>query len=116
MSKRWQQLHARTREWAIEANDRWLAALSPDATGPKRNPEAKVVLFGPTQVGKTTLLLTLLGIRDDAAEKVGTVLRGGRAHGQSSTALPMRYLRSRDDHWRLEAPDGLGQTADDVSA
>ncbi len=116
MSKRWQQFHARTRQWAIEANDRWLASLSPDAIGATRNPEAKVVLFGPTQVGKTTLLLTLLGICDEAAENVGSVLRGGRAHGQSSTVLPMRYLRSRDDQWRLHQPDAPGLLADVVSA
>ena len=116
MPKGWQQLHARTRDWAIEANDRWLSLLSPDATGARRNSEAKVVLFGPTQVGKTTLLLNLLGIRDDAAEDVGTVLRGGRVHGHSSTALPMRYLRSRDNQWHFRAPDAPGLSPDAVSA
>lgn len=117
MSSLWRQLHARTRAWAIEANETWLASLSRDARGgAQRNPEARVVLFGPTQVGKTTLLLTLLGIRDDAAAEVETVLRGGRVHGQSSTALPMRYLRSRDNQWRIDTADTPGLSAEAVRA
>ena len=117
MSTLWRQLHTRTRAWAVEANETWLASLSTHArSAAQRNPEARVVLFGPTQVGKTTLLLTLLGVRDDAATEVETVLRGGRIHGQSSTALPMRYLRSHDNQWRIDTPDSAGLSGDAVRA
>ncbi|WP_394659010.1 hypothetical protein [uncultured Novosphingobium sp.] len=76
-----------------------------------------VVLFGPTQVGKTTLLLTLLGIADGLSfDAVQKVLRGNRQHGESSTATPMRYARSPDNRWRRDRPDGPGLSADQMQA
>ncbi|KHL24151.1 hypothetical protein PK98_15380 [Croceibacterium mercuriale] len=113
----WQALHAETREWAVRANEEWIADLSPDGRAlPQRSPETMVVLFGPTQVGKTTLLLTLLGIAEGAAfDAVQHVLRGGRRQGQSSTATPMRYARSVDDRWRMHRADAPGLTAEQMA-
>jgi energy-coupling factor transporter ATP-binding protein EcfA2 len=83
----------------------------------QRSPETMVVLFGPTQVGKTTLLLTLLGIADGPSfDAVQKVLRGNRQHGASSTATPMRYTRSPDNLWRWDRPDGTGLSADEMQA
>lgn len=114
----WKQLHGETLNWAIRANDEWVASLSQDGkTLSHGSPEAMVVLFGPTQVGKTTLLLNLLGIADgigfDAVQKV---LRGNRQHGESSTATPMRYARSPDNYWRWDRPEGPGLSADQMQA
>ncbi|MBB4615759.1 P-loop NTPase family protein [Novosphingobium taihuense] len=113
----WNRLHGETLDWAIQANDEWVASLSEDHETLQRSPETVVLLFGPTQVGKTTLLLSLLGIADGLAfDAVQNVLRGGRQHGESSTATPMRYARSLDDHWRCHRPDGPGQSADEMRA
>lgn len=106
-SQIWKAFHAESLSWAIEANEAWIASLSTDLPiARKRSPETMVVLFGPTQVGKTTLLLTLLGVGEGASlAAVRQVLRAGRTLGQSSTAMPMRYVRSPDDHWRIGPAD-----------
>lgn len=114
----WKRLHGETLDWAIQANDEWVASLSQDGkTLSQRSPETMVVLFGPTQVGKTTLLLTLLGIADGPSfDAVQKVLRGNRQHGESSTATPMRYAPSPDNRWRRDRPDGPGLSADQMQA
>jgi len=61
-----------------------------------------IVLFGPTQVGKTTLLLELLGVAKECLPHVSEVLRGGRGVGRSATATPMIYSESLGDLWQLD--------------
>lgn len=90
-------------KWAFKAYDRFAERLSPDVQrhlGVQRK-EAYTVVFGRTQVGKSTLILHLLGVRAAAIGSLSDVLRGGRKSGNSSTALPTEYRRSRDDCWRI---------------
>jgi hypothetical protein len=68
---------------------------------------AHVMVLGDSQVGKTTLLLRLLGVTDpeDAAE-AAVPLRAGRGRGRSATPVPIRYQWSGDpDHWYLAYDD-----------
>lgn len=64
---------------------------------------AHVMVIGDTQVGKTSLLLRLLGVTDPvAAEQAAVPLRGGRDRAESATAVPIRYQWSGDqDSWSL---------------
>ncbi|MGC0344366.1 hypothetical protein [Streptomyces sp. SLBN-8D4] len=70
---------------------------------------AHVMVLGDSQVGKTTLLLRLLGVTDpEAAAEAAVPLRAGRGRGQSATPVPIRYQWSGDpDRWSL-AYDGSG--------
>jgi hypothetical protein len=111
----WAEIYEARLNWARRGHDRVIAGLSDQtrASMPRIGEGAvTVVLYGPTQVGKTTLLLTLLGIDEVRRPDVDKVLRGERAHGKSSTAMAMRYERSADEQWRLrvngcdEALDG----------
>ena len=92
-------------DWAFRAYDSFIASLSDDvqARFPKNNAqgEAYVVVFGKTQVGKTTLILDLMGLSGDRLKSVSDVLRGGREAGKSATATAMEYRRSSDDQWRF---------------
>lgn len=105
LAARWAQLSAQRIKWAFGAYGRFIGSLGEEMrahfpTGDARG-EAYVVVFGRTQVGKTTLLLDLMGVSPQHAARVSRVLRGGREIGKSATATAMEYRRSSDDRWRL---------------
>ena len=64
---------------------------------------AHVMVVGDTQVGKTSLLIRLLGVTgDQAVRQAEDVLRAGREQGNSATSVPIRYRWSTDrDRWLL---------------
>ena len=70
-----------------------------DANSGTHSHEVRVVLYGPTQVGKTTLILRLLGLSDETTKEAQRVLRGGRGHGKSATASVTRYRLTHHDAW-----------------
>jgi len=63
--------------------------------------QSYVAVFGKTQVGKTTLILDLLGIAAEHMDRVSTILRGDRPPGKSATATAMEYVCASDQQWRL---------------
>lgn len=99
----WHQQNGLT--WAFRAYERFVKSLSPEIrerlAHKDHQEEAYVVVFGKTQVGKTTLLMDLMGISHAAMMRVSTVLRGGRTLGHSATATTMEYRRSEDLRWGL---------------
>jgi hypothetical protein len=101
----WLKLQSSRADWVFRAYDRLLASLSKDISEKLRLHNQKVdpyiVIYGKTQVGKTTLLLDLLGIDPQQISKVSKTLRGGREAGKSATATAMEYCRSVDDSWGL---------------
>lgn len=105
----WHHLHAQQTDWTYRAYDRLISSLSEDVQeklGRKDHAlESFVVIFGRTQVGKTTLLLDLMGVAEGHMGTVSTVLRGGREAGKSATATAMEYTRSTDDRWGLAGND-----------
>jgi energy-coupling factor transporter ATP-binding protein EcfA2 len=100
----WRELHHRRLDWAHKAYKAFMDSLDARvrACFADSGTEASVALFGRTQVGKTTLLLNLLGIDEQYLPQVSVVLRGGRGVGQSSTATAMQYHRAADDNWHLK--------------
>lgn len=107
VARRWQANSDARMDWAFEAYRRLVASLSTDVSSRmvSAHPEAYVVVFGRTQVGKTTLLLELMGVRASSLNRVSTVLRGGRVKGKSATATAMEYGRSGDAFWSLQVPN-----------
>ena len=70
-----------------------------------------VCVYGKSQVGKTTLILNMIGLKDDDDSKrdVSEVLRGGIAHGNSSTSTAIIYSQSESDDLygvRIETLEG----------
>jgi energy-coupling factor transporter ATP-binding protein EcfA2 len=100
----WRELHHKRLDWAHKAYRAFMDSLDARvrACFADSGTEASVALFGRTQVGKTTLLLNVLGIDEQYLPQVSLVLRGGRSAGQSSTATAMQYHRASDDNWYLK--------------
>lgn len=67
----------------------------PDATVMKREiqDEKLVVLYGPPQIGKTTLIFQLLGIQKQYQKELYDLLRAGVARGNSSTSTAIIYQK-----------------------
>lgn len=101
----WHALQGRQTEWALRAYDRLVQTLSEDVQQRLQCKgavaEPYVVVFGKTQVGKTTLLLDLMGVAPIHMARISKVLRGGRDAGQSATATTMEYCRSTSERWGL---------------
>lgn len=62
--------------------------------------EHLVIIYGKSQVGKTTLILTMIGIREGKClNEVNETLRAGIPRGNSSTSTAIIYSRSEDDRY-----------------
>lgn len=115
-SAHWAALRSSKLDWAYRAYRRFIAELSPDVRAhliDTSDQEPYIVVFGMTQVGKTTLLLELMGLGLDGQVRVGRILRGGRESGKSATATTMEYRRSQDNDWRFDDGSGIRRIAND---
>lgn len=116
----WHKLHTQQSDWAFRAYSRLIETLSADVQEKLRlndqTAEPYIVIFGKTQVGKTTLLLDLMGIAPAQMAAVSQVLRGGREAGKSATATAMEYCRSENEFWGLsrQSKTELFQSDDDI--
>ncbi|NMX51506.1 dynamin family protein [Pseudomonas veronii] len=98
----WLERHRQRHDWALQAFDRFVHELAPEISDQvRRSDQVTVVVYGATQVGKTTLILDLLGLASSTRDEVARVLRGGQAVGKSATAMPLRYGRAPDDNWYI---------------
>lgn len=111
----WHRLHAGRLGWAERAREDLVGALEDDdvrwlyetAPGEGGGDAARVAVLGPTQVGKTTVILRLLGLTEEGERTVGKVLRGGRRLGRSASATASIYGASPDDAFHYqEGPEG----------
>lgn len=98
----WFERYQQRYRWAVRAYDQLVNELAPELVESlQRNERVTLAVYGATQVGKTTLILDLLGLNAATSGEVGRVLRGGQDLGKSATAMPIRYSRSQDDSWYI---------------
>jgi hypothetical protein len=109
IDKFWCDLHKERHMWAYDAYSSFVESIDAELKADyQRSDQVTVALYGSTQVGKTTLILDMLGIADEHLPLVSRVLRGGRSVGKSSTATALRYRKSDDECWRIgDAATGL---------
>lgn len=106
----WREWYGRRLAWARRARTDLVESLQVEEvrsiyeTAPEHE-ATFVAVLGPSQVGKTTLLLRLLGLNPDGEAAVGRLLRGGRAAGESASATAAIYGPSGDEHFRYQEPD-----------
>ena len=103
----WLELYQQRDQWAITAYEKFINqvddALKVDLT---RSDQITIVVYGSTQVGKTSLILKILGIDDVHMAEVSKLLRGGREIGKSATIMPIRYRKSEDNQWHIHDIQG----------
>lgn len=101
--------HKNRFEWAFQAKKEFinrfvrLDVIKPESSSIK---ELTIYVYGPTQVGKMNLILTLLGIKQEMLGQISRWLRGKRRLGESSTVTVMRYEQSNDDYFHVRLPNG----------
>ncbi|CAG9172461.1 hypothetical protein LMG23992_02240 [Cupriavidus laharis] len=107
LAEYWRGLHDNRLAWAHEAYRQFVDTLDESVRECFANTdgEASVALFGRTQVGKTSLLLILIGVHSDWLDHAGKLLRGGRGAGQSATATAMQYHRASGERWHIRFDD-----------
>lgn len=116
IDKYWCDLHRERHTWAYDAYSSFVENIDAELKADyQRSDQVTVALYGSTQVGKTTLILDMLGIADEHLPAVSRVLRGGRSVGKSSTATALRYRKSNDEFWRI-GDAALGLSDDDVES
>lgn len=106
----WVELSAAKLDWAYEAQRRFVASFQDERVkklyATNRQKDIFVAVFGPSQVGKTSLILRLIGIAPEHMAVVNQALRGGREEGRSSTVTSMMYEASPDQFYYVKAPSG----------
>lgn len=99
MVNKLERLYNTKLDWAYRGKDRFVESLYTDEFKDLYNVtqkgKANVGVFGNSQVGKTTLILKLLGVRDDSS--LHNILRGNRGSGRSVTPTIMVYFKSDKD-------------------
>lgn len=60
-----------------------------------------VALYGKSQVGKTTFLLKLIGIKDECLLNIHDILRCGSKPGNAATPTAMIYKRTPDSNFKV---------------
>ncbi|MCD7855849.1 MAG: hypothetical protein LUG66_09605 [Clostridiales bacterium] len=68
-----------------------------------------VVIYGVSQIGKTTLIIHLMNIKPECRGEVYKILRAGQPKGESSTSTAIIYRQSEDMN-----KFGICQSEDDV--
>lgn len=53
----------------------------------------EIMLYGPTQVGKTTLLMNMMGVLPQKQDALRKILRGGASTGNSATSTAVIYSK-----------------------
>lgn len=60
-----------------------------------------VCVYGKSQVGKTTLILNMIGLKENCIPKVSQTLRGGVEKGNSSTSTAIIYSESETNNYSI---------------
>lgn len=66
-----------------------------------------VCVYGKSQVGKTTLILNMIGLKEEWKNNVSNVLRGGVTRGNSSTSTAIIYSQNNSDNSQESNKYGL---------
>lgn len=93
-------------DWVTEAKrivrDQFEHPFARQLVSSESSNNVNVALFGKTQVGKTTLILKLMEIKDECFDEISTLLRCGSEIGYSATPTAMIYCYSEDQSFKIK--------------
>lgn len=95
----------RWQEETFERIKRRLVSYSDDPQFQNAGNHPIVTVYSEPQIGKTTLILTMLGLKENRFQEVYDTLRGGVQKGNSSTATATIYRKSENNNY------GFSQTS-----
>ncbi|MEH7159149.1 hypothetical protein [Neobacillus drentensis] len=110
MNPTFTNFHKNRYEWAFKAKKEFInrfVRLDVEKIEAASTKELTISVYGPTQVGKTAVILSLLGIKQDRLSQLSKWLRGKRKLGESSTVTVMRYERSQDHSFHVRLPNDV---------
>lgn len=100
-------LELNRRSWISEGIEEYRSGfLRVDTASVMEMKEKRVLIgvYGPTQAGKTTVILKVLGIRDHLMRQISDALRGGRKKGFSATVTASIFQCSKTEFFEVSAP------------
>ncbi|MHB7914150.1 hypothetical protein ACYCKW_02410 [Staphylococcus haemolyticus] len=100
-------------EWTEPIVERYLENFTKfDATQANFKGQVYVGVYGPTQVGKTTFILNLIGINENKLNELSQALRGKQSKGKSSTVTATLYEKNPNDNFEIIFPTKEKQTCE----
>ncbi|MCD8873884.1 hypothetical protein K2V74_05995 [Mammaliicoccus sciuri] len=93
-------------EWAFQAKEDFLNQFGEfeNDKNIKKNNKVVISVYGSSQAGKTTMILSLLGIKKQYFEEFNKVLRGGRDLGNSATVTATIFKVINGSNYKLKIP------------
>lgn len=73
----------------------------------RKEHKSLIGVYGPTQVGKTTFILTMLGIKPEKMKALAKALRGDQVQGKSATITSTIFKRSLNNSFIIVHPSGF---------
>jgi hypothetical protein len=117
----WSEIYHRRLDWARAAHHRFVAGIEDPTVRAiyerqQSVGQSVVVTYGPSQTGKTELILRLMHLLPEAEVRVRRVLRGGRPKGLSSSSTATVFQRSQNNRWQLSVGDTAFEDLSDEDA
>ncbi len=107
----WPEVYQHRFEWAKSAHSNFMLNFDNDLYSTREiKDQIFVAVYGASQVGKTSLILELIGVLPEHYSTVQNVLRADRDYGRSATSTVVRYRASSDSYWHIH---GVGENSND---
>ena len=96
----WYNIYQHRYEWAKLAHSKFMSNFDSQLySSSEIKDQIYVSVYGPSQVGKTSLILELIGVSPQSYHHVENILRADRGYGKSSTSNIVLYRTSENDFW-----------------
>lgn len=116
----WSDVYQRRFDWAKTAHSKFMQKFDPNLYHTEDiKDQVYIIVYGASQVGKTSLILELIGVIPEHYDTVQKVLRGDRGFGNSATSTVVRYYTSSDKYWyisNINIPNGIKRNLSDQQA